>query len=154
MKLFYLPPKKFAEAVIIAVILSFSVSMIMLPHQVETPIVEITPVPTPEPVYIKPTPEAEPTVDIEMVTFDEMFDEFESIGYPFVPMLFALFILTTLVLCGDVSRVFAIAMSFGLLGISVLMGVVYPWYILALILIPLSFVFFKAVLNERDVCFI
>jgi hypothetical protein len=55
MKIALVSPMKFIAAVIIGIVLAMAISAILAPHPVETPPIEITPVPTPAPVYIQPT---------------------------------------------------------------------------------------------------
>lgn len=56
MRLAWMSPILFIGAVIIGVILSFAVTAFTSPHPVEQPVVVITPIPTPAPVYITPEP--------------------------------------------------------------------------------------------------
>lgn len=51
----YLSITKFGIAIVVGVILSFFFVAMTVPQTVERPVIEITPVPTPEPIYVKPT---------------------------------------------------------------------------------------------------
>lgn len=46
---------KFCIAIIVGIILSFFFVAMTVPQTVEQPVIEITPVTTPEPVYVEPT---------------------------------------------------------------------------------------------------
>ncbi len=56
MKIAKLTPLAFVAAIIVGVVLSFAFAAVTSPHVVEQPVIVITPVPTPQPVYnIQPT---------------------------------------------------------------------------------------------------
>ncbi len=56
MTIAWLNPRVFIGAIIVGLVLSFAIAAITTPHPVEQPVVVITPVPTPQPVYITPEP--------------------------------------------------------------------------------------------------
>jgi hypothetical protein len=55
MKIFFLKPGLFITATIIGILLAFALSPMTTPVQVEQKPIEITPVPTPAPVYVQPS---------------------------------------------------------------------------------------------------
>jgi hypothetical protein len=62
MKIAFLSPLLFLAAIIVGLVLSFAITAYSVPHPVETPVIVITPVPTPAPVYINPSPTSDKTV--------------------------------------------------------------------------------------------
>jgi len=62
MKIAFLSPLLFVAAIIVGIVLSFAITAYSVPQSVGTPVVTITPVPTPAPVYIDPSPTLDKTV--------------------------------------------------------------------------------------------
>lgn len=63
MKIIGLTGTQFAVAVIVALSLCFAFIAFTSPHPVEQPKIVLTPVPTPQPVYVKPTQTFAPTAE-------------------------------------------------------------------------------------------
>lgn len=155
MKLFYLTPKQFFEAVIIGLVLSLTFAVLLTtPVQVESPPVKTTPVPTPKPLYIDPTevPTPAPTHTHTENTVNNA-DWVRPFMQKTAPYVFAFVTMLSAGLAFSLNRIKFLIVSIINHTISYLIPAIqYPFWLISLIFITLSVAILRIFLDSKLRC--
>jgi hypothetical protein len=93
-------PLLFVCAIVVGIALSFAFAAFTSPHVVEQPTIVITPVPTPQPVYVQQTPQSTPipvtkTVNLNDSEMTDMVINMVKLGVIVSAAAMILMVLTT-----------------------------------------------------------